>query len=91
MLDRIGPWAFATITVVLGAVTTLAVLHVDTTVIFDVIMTLGIGYGGIALSQVRNNVNGNVEKLTALLEKNMDYLAQSPPVSTKDGAPDGSA
>ena len=84
MLERIGPWSFATVAVSLTAVVILAILHVDTQVIFNMLIALGIGYGGLSLAGMRTNVNGNVERLTALLEKAYEYQAKSPALSTKD-------
>lgn len=77
----------ALVTVILAAVVGLSIAHVDTVVITNILMALGLGGGLGLLHGIRSNVNGNLQKLVDLLGAAMDKLSQStPPDATP---PDG--
>lgn len=70
--------------VALVCVTVLAALDKDVTQIGLLLVLLGMGGAIGQLFGIRNQVNGNVEKLTSVLERTVDHVAKSAPVD-----PDG--
>lgn len=89
-----NPWPQVILTLgltgmVLAALVVMAAMHVDTRVIFDAILALGLGGGLGVLVGVKNNVNGNLSKLVDHLASQsrdaMNKLAAAPPPDHKDG------
>lgn len=80
VLDKVTWPVVALVGVVLAAVIGLSWLRADTAVITNILMALGLGGGLGLLSGIRNNVNGNLEKLHSLLGEAMTKLSQSTPV-----------
>jgi len=79
MLEKVTWPVVALVAVILTAVVILGVFHVDTSVIINVILALGLGGGIGVLTGIRNNVNGNLTNLTNLLGEAMNKLADSVP------------
>lgn len=67
--------------VVVICMTVLLAMDRDVTQLALIVAALGLG--GLFGSQqgIRNQINGNVEKLTNLLEKSVDHIAKSAPAS----------
>lgn len=79
---------------ILTGIVVLAIEHVDTSVITNVLILLGLGGGGGAilgtLAGLKSNINGNVTELISLLRSALSALAQSPAIpeaKVPDAAP----
>jgi hypothetical protein len=84
MFEKITWPAVALVGMVLTSITVMSIFHVDSTVILNAIVILGLGGGLGVLTGIKSNVNGNLAKLTDMVGAAMEKLAASHPAPPPD-------
>lgn len=85
-----NPWPFVVLVgMILTALVVMSIFHTDTAVILNMVVLLGLGGGLGVLLGVKNNVNGNLSKLTDMIASAMDKLAAAQPPPPPPDKPEG--